>query len=40
MRDRSSYKLLEAGKPPDAVWEFGPPSSIKGDAGKEKEQYR
>ena len=40
LRDRSSYKVWEAGKPPNAVWEFGPPSSIKGDAGKEQEQYR
>ena len=40
MLDLMSYKVWAAGKPPDAVWEFGPPSSVKGDAGEKKEKYR
>ena len=40
MRDLESYKVWAAGKPPDVVWEFGPPSSIKGDAGEKKEKFR
>ena len=40
MLDLMSYKVWAAGKPPDAVWEFGPPSSVKGDAGEKKETYR
>ena len=40
MQDLESYKVWAAGKPPDVVWEFGPPSSIKGDAGEKKEKFR
>ncbi len=40
MRDLESYKVWAAGKPPDVVWEFGPPSSIKGDAREKKEKFR
>ena len=40
MLDLSSYKVWATGKPPDAVWEFGPPSSVKGDAAEKKEKYR
>ncbi len=35
-----SYKVWEAGKPPDVVWEFGSQSTVKGDAGEKKEKYR
>ena len=35
-----SYKVWEAGKPPDVVWEFGSRSTVKGDAGEKKEKYR
>ena len=27
-RDLASYKVWEEGKPPDAVWEFGSPSTV------------
>ena len=40
MRDLPSYKVWEAGKPPDVVWEFGSQSTVKGDAGEKKEKYR
>ncbi len=40
MRDLPSYKVWEAGKPPDVVWEFGSRSTVKGDAGEKKEKYR
>ena len=40
MRDRGRYKVWEAGKPPDVVWEFGSPSTVKGDAGEKKGKYR
>ena len=39
MRDRGRYKVWEAGKPPDVVWEFGSPSTAKGDAGEKKKKY-
>ena len=39
-RDLPNYKVWEEGRPPDVVWEFGPPSSIKGDAREKKEKYR
>ena len=40
MRKLPSYKVWEAGKPPDVVWEFGSRSTVKGDAGEKKEKYR
>ena len=40
MRDLPSYKVWEAGKPPDVAWEFGSQSTVKGDAGEKKEKYR
>ncbi len=40
MWDLPSYKVWEAGKPPDVVWEFGSQSTVKGDAGAKKEKYR
>ena len=39
-RDLPNYKVWEEGKPPDVVWEFSPPLSIKGDAWEKKEKYR
>ena len=39
-RNLPNYKVWEEGKPPDVVWEFSPPSSIKGDAREKKEKYR
>ena len=39
-RDLPNYKVWEEGKPPDVVWEFGPPSSIMGDAREKKEKFR
>ncbi len=39
-RDLPNYKVWEEGKPPDVVWEFGPPSSIKGNAEEKKEKFR
>ena len=40
MRKLPSYKVWEAGKPPDVVWEFGSRSTVKGDAKEKKEKYR
>ena len=40
MRKLRSYKVWEAGKPPDVVWEFGSRSTVKGDAKEKKEKYR
>jgi len=37
---RASYFVWRDGKPPDVVWEFGSPSTAKGDAGEKKEKYR
>ena len=39
-RKRPSYFVWQEGKPPDVVWEFGAPVTIKGDAGQKKETYR
>ena len=39
-RERPSYFVWLEGKPPDAVWEFGGPLTVKGDAGEKKETYR
>ena len=39
-RERPSYFVWQEGKPPDVVWEFGAPVTIKGDAGQKKETYR
>ena len=38
-RNLPNYKVWEEGKPPDVVWEFGPPSSIKGDAREKKGKF-
>ena len=39
-RERPSYFVWLEGKPPDVVWEFGAPLTIKGDAAQKKETYR
>ena len=39
-RNQLSYFVWLEGKPPDAVWEFGAPLTVKGDAGEKKETYR
>ena len=39
-RERPSYFVWQEGKPPDVVWEFGAPLTIKGDAAQKKETYR
>ena len=39
-RTRPSYFVWLEDKPPDAVWEFGAPLTVKGDAGEKKETYR
>ena len=39
-RDQPSYFVWLEGKPPDVVWEFGAPLTVKGDAGEKKETYR
>ena len=38
-RNLPNYKVWEEGKPPDVVWEFAPPSSVKGDAREKKGKY-
>ena len=39
-RKRPSYFVWQEGKPPDVVWEFGAPVTVKGAAGQKKETYR
>ena len=35
-----SYRIWDAGKPPDVVWELAPDSHMKGDPKEKKELYR
>ena len=35
-----NYRIWDAGKPPDVVWEFAPESAMKGDPKEKKELYR
>ena len=39
-RERPSYFAWQDGKPPDVMWEFGAPLTVKGDAEKKKATYR
>ena len=39
-RNQPSYFVWLEGKPPDVVWEFGAPLTVKGDAGEKKETCR
>ena len=39
-RPASSYVVRREGNPPDVVWEFASPSTVRKDAGKKKEKYR
>ena len=39
-RNQPSYFVWLEGKPPDVVWEFGAPLTVKGDAGEKKKTYR
>ena len=38
--ERASYSVWEEGKPPDVVWEFASPSTVKEDTGKKKNKFR
>ena len=35
-----NYRIWDAGKPPDVVWELAPDSHMKGDPNEKKELYR
>ena len=35
-----NYRIWDAGKPPDVVWDFAPDSAMKGDPKEKKELYR
>ena len=36
----ASYSVRREGKPPDVVWEFASPSTVRKDAGEKKDKYR